>query len=310
MYSVVKRPLYVPPLTEVAVILQAALSKNFKNVSVSVVPCPDLTKTPFKCASSGLCGSTAIADVGGTQNMHYVANHNKYHFEIKELSKIMTGLPFFIGAAATKPALAFRKDNSELIPNMDIKSGKYLSKEAYVGTDGKGCLVDYPHAEFSCLGNFFVSEGKPGPVLKILASQRTGSLNVVTVMRQALAEHYGKENQVGLGGVLLINKGKIRSHIMPSYPPCDVAGGKIEWLTYYEVPAPLHCLSVLVSVDKHQDDLRVEHTHFFSLDEKHGGHYHYDTTPQEVEYEGYYNIATDLYRIGRAYPPKPTESKL
>lgn len=30
-----------------------------------------------------------------------------------------------------------------------------------------------------------------------------------------------------------------------------------------------------------------------------GGHYHEDTTPDEVEYEAYFNVASVLYRIDR-----------
>jgi len=304
----VKRTLYTPSLTEVASVLEKALKKNFKEASVTVCQCPDLTKMPFKLAGAGLNGNTAVADVGGVINMEFLSLNNKYHYDVKELSKEV-GLPFWIGAAATKPALAVPKDNSELMPNLNVASGVNNSKEAYVGTDGNGHLVDYPHSEFSSLGNFFVSEGKPGQVLKIIARNRTGKLNMVTCMRQGLAEHYGDDKQVGLGGVLLINKGKIRSHIMPSFPPCDVYGKQgIEWLKFYEVTAPFTCLSVLVTHDKYKDDLRLEHTHFFSHNGKDGGHYHYDTTPEQVEYEGYYNIATDLYRVGR--PAIPPQSKL
>jgi len=307
--QIIKRPLYTPKLNEVASVLQNALLKNFKEASVTVCPCPDLTREPFKLAAPGLSGKTAIADVGGQKNMHYLANHNKYHFDIKELSRNI-GLPFFIGAGATKPIRSFRKDNSELMPNLDFSTGVNLSKEAYVGKEGKGFLVDYPYTECSSLANFFISEGKSGSVLKITARHRIGKLNIVTCMRQALEEHYGKDKQVGLGGVLLIKNGKIKSHIMPGFPPCDVNTGQVEWLYYYETAAPLTCLSIFVSTDKHNDDLRIEHTHFFSLNGKDGGHYHYDTTPEEIEYEGYYNIAIDLYRIGRAEPPKPTTSKL
>jgi len=298
----------VPPLIEVAVVLQNALLKIFKEASVSISTCPDLTKEPFKLASTGLNGKTAIADVGGQKNMHFTENHNKYHFDIKDMS-ITVGLPFFIGAAATKPDLAFCKNNSELMPNVNISSGVNLSRESYVGKDAQGYLVDYPFTQFSTLGNYFISEGKQGNVLKIQARHRTGKLNIVTAMRQALVEYYGNDKQVGLGGVLLIKKGKIKSHIMPGFPPCDVDRGQVEWLKYYEVSAPITCMSVFVSTDLHKDELRIEHTHFFSLNGKDGGHYHYDITPEEIEYEGYYNVASDLYRIGRALAPQ-TKSKL
>ncbi|KAH6934151.1 hypothetical protein HPB50_021050 [Hyalomma asiaticum] len=67
------------------------------------------------------------------------------------------------------------------------------------------------------------------------------------------------------------------------------------WLKFFEMEAPLVCLSVFVSHDPGWD-LRIEHTHCFS-DHKQGGHYHYDTTPEEVEYLGYFNVAECMFRI-------------
>ena len=38
-------------------------------------------------------------------------------------------------------------------------------------------------------------------------------------------------------------------------------------------------------------DLRIEHTHGLNVEKGQGGHYHYDTTPEVVEYHGYFNLA-------------------
>jgi hypothetical protein len=46
----------------------------------------------------------------------------------------------------------------------------------------------------------------------------------------------------------------------------------------------------------------VEHTHCFSAHGQ-GGHYHYDTTPANVEYEGYFSLAETVYHID---PPAAT----
>ena len=35
----------------------------------------------------------------------------------------------------------------------------------------------------------------------------------------------------------------------------------------------------------------MEHTHGLNKEKCQGGHYHYDTTPEEVEYTGYFNLA-------------------
>ena len=42
----------------------------------------------------------------------------------------------------------------------------------------------------------------------------------------------------------------------------------------------------------------MEHTHCFSS-LGNGGHYHYDTAADEVEYEGYFVLAEEVYRVDR-----------
>lgn len=71
-----------------------------------------------------------------------------------------------------------------------------------------------------------------------------------------------------------------------------------EWLRYFDMAASLACLSVFHSYDPGLD-LQMEHTHCFS-DHNEGGHCHEDTTPDEVEYEAYFNVASVLYRIDRS----------
>lgn len=58
-------------------------------------------------------------------------------------------------------------------------------------------------------------------------------------------------------------------------------------------------LKVLFCLLHLQDlDLRMEHFHCYS-NHGDGGHYHYDTTPNEVEYRGYFNIAEYMFRIDK-----------
>jgi len=47
-------------------------------------------------------------------------------------------------------------------------------------------------------------------------------------------------------------------------------------------------------------DLRVEHSHGWSLSDKNeAGHYHHDLSPETVEYVAYYSVAQKLWRIDR-----------
>jgi len=138
-------------------------------------------------------------------------------------------------------------------------------------------------------------------VLRIRASQRSGPLNFVTCVRQALIDGFPTD-ALGLGGVFQIEAGRIKAHVMPDFTGTDLLTKEAveEWLRFYEMSAPLTCCSVLISRDLEKLGLRMEHTHFWS-DHGEGGHYHYDLTPDEVVYDGYFVPAEEAYRIG---PPQ------
>ncbi|TKC47919.1 hypothetical protein EI555_012961 [Monodon monoceros] len=122
-----------------------------------------------------------------------------------------------------------------------------------------------------------------------------------------LLEKYS-EKYHDLGFALLANlfaKGKSEdSYIMPAeFSSCPLNSDEDvnKWLRFYEMKAPLVCLPVFISRDP-GFDLRLEHTHCFSHHGE-GGHYHYDNTPDIVEYLGYFLPAEFLYRIDQ-----PTET--
>lgn len=128
-----------------------------------------------------------------------------------------------------------------------------------------------------------MSEGKPGKVLKVEAHGRTSGDNFVTILRNILKDHYN-DVPLSLGGVFLIGTGKAKLHIMPDFSTTPLLSDDDvnSWLRFFEMDSPLVCLSVFHSTDPGLD-LRVEHTHCFS-DHNQGGHYHYDTTPQDVRW--------------------------
>jgi len=297
----VSRPLHVPNLHELAKVIENGISGNYEKVSVSVVQCPELGSL---LGCSGFGGKSAIVDVGGVNNMEYVDNNNKYHFDMKSIADQVGINGVIIGAAASKPYCSCTKDNSELMPCLNLTTNMNLTKEAFVDkVDGKAGLMPYPHSELSSLGNLFICEDVSGEdLIKIEASVRVGNLNFVTAIRQSILNHYTDKHQIGMGGYFVVKSGVVKSHIMPSFPPKDSPGDP-SWLKFYEVQSPLICLSVFVTTDTHGDDLRLEHTHFWSLDNSTGGHYHTDLTPELVSYSGYYKPAHALWRIGKAIQP-------
>ena len=135
-------------------------------------------------------------------------------------------------------------------------------------------------------------------------------------MRSALSKYLPVQgnNHVALAGVFRILKGKIKAHIQPDYndikieyyDPKQMKCVK-DFLQFYQPVGPdLQCYSVLWTGDPTGGNLNLrdsgEHTHFHSYKHnKDAGHYHFDVTPNEIEYEGYFNIPEEVYRINNIY---------
>lgn len=222
-----------------------------------------------------------------------------YNFdEIAQIAEHPGG--FMIGAGAG--STPFVGVNCEMMTNVmtsSEKEGLNGTKIAKVNEeDGYAILENYACREFGLLGNFLISDGNPGKVLKVSASKRTGEENFITCMRHTLARYYG-DKPVGLGGVFVIEKGKAKIHVMPRFSetPLKTDADVNNWLKFYDMSAPLVCVGVFESHDPGLD-LRIEHFHCFS-DHGEGGHYHYDVTPDDVHYTGFFSPAERLYRIDR-----------
>eukprot|EP00117_Sycon_ciliatum_P040681 scpid56165/ scgid29855/ Ester hydrolase C11orf54 homolog len=216
--------------------------------------------------------------------------------EIASLCGVPGGLVFGAGAASSR----VRGTNCEMMPNnLTSDPDKKLSYTARVGETGTECVLEeYKTNEFSLLANLSISRGQPGKVIRVTVSNRSGEKNFVTAMRLALAERYG-DKSVGVGGVFQIENGSAKMHIMPDFSSTPLHSDKDveDWLMFYNANAPLTCLSTFVSRDPGLD-LRVEHTHCFSHHGE-GGHYHYDVTPADVRYTGYFVPAEYICRVDR-----------
>lgn len=289
-----------PPLHELVDCIKNGLAQNFQSTCVSVEQCPDLRQTPYSLAFSGLCGSPRIADVGGQPNLAPTPDFSK-KYDLLKIAKLME-MPAEQGALLGAAAGPFHVAglNSELMPNLSWDNGKVINEThfAKVKDDGSALCEKLSSHDCALMANLFGSAGLPGEVLHVTASSRKGSLNFTEAIRKALKDRYGTRI-ISLGGVFIISKGKAKLHIMPDFSPTPLVTDeqKQEWLKFYDTEAPLVCLSVLHSYGSGLD-LRIEHTHCFS-DHGDGGHYHHDITPEEVQYEAWFNVAEVLYRIDR-----------
>lgn len=302
-----KADMHVPAMEEVAKVLNDGLEKNFSTVSVNVVECPDLTQKPYGLSAPGLNGHPRLADIGGPPYLTPLPQLNKvYTFtQIAELVDLPGAFMIGAGAGPHKHIGCC----CELINDVKLdKSGNVAvmnSHIAKVSTEDGGCIQEtLTKNEFSLMGNFLCCDGNPGKVIEIKASKRTGEENFMSCIRKVLGSHYGNK-PVALGGVFLVEKGKANLHIMPDFSKTPLTSQEQvgKWLKFYEMDSPLVCLGELVSHDPGMD-LRVEHFHCYS-EHGQGGHYHNDTTPNEVEYRGYFMLANYVYRVDQ--PPQTTE---
>ncbi|XP_076265226.1 ester hydrolase C11orf54 homolog [Rhynchophorus ferrugineus] len=296
-----KRPLFVPSLDEIGHIFRTSLQNNYAEVSVEMVDAPDLTQEPFLLANKGLNGNPKLVEVGGTPYLLPLPKPEKI-YDLRDIARATNLEPaFFIGAGAGPHN--YVGVNCEGIFNCNITDGILNQKSVIskVHGDDESIAVQFlsnDATDIGILGNIFASEGKPGKVLEIRVKKRLGSKNFIECLRNALETNYGNNRLVGLGGVFLLQEGRAHQHIMRKFPdqPITDEEGVNNWLKFYEMSAPLIALGTFTSGDGGDLDLRGQHFHSFST---HGeaGHYHNDTTPDEAEYLGYFNLAKELIRI-------------
>lgn len=312
--SVEKVNLDIPPLSELAEIVGKSLSENYKESSCEVVDCPDLTQKPFRLAAPGICGNTKLVEIGGVPYLVPLSQYkNKvYDFEALKEAADLSGA-FVLGAGAgSKHIIGV---NCEMMPNLVTSGGslpaKNLTRISKVNPVNQKSILEHYGDKYSCtefclLCNTYCSMGQRGKVLKIKAKYRKGEENLVSCMRKGLYNHYGKDRSVGMGGTFLTKSGKLKIHVMPDFSttPLTCEADVENWLNFYEMKSPFVCLSTFISCDPGLD-LRIEHTHGYSVENDEGGHYHTDITPEEVEYEGYFCPAEKVYRIDR-----PTETHM
>jgi len=265
------------------------------------VDCPDLTAPPFYLAAPGFGGNPKSVEVGSpTYLAPLPQKHRKY--DIAEVLKACNSSNGFAIGPGAGPYHEFGQ-NCEMMANVYFgKTPPVIgTRVAWINENNTYSVAPFSkNAEFALMGNFLVTDGKPGtPVIKVNASQRKGKDDFITTLKKALQEKYG-ERPVGVGGVFLVKSGKVNMHVMPEFSKVPLNSDKEvnEWLRYFEMDAPLVCLSLFYSHDPGLA-LRMDHSHCFSKDGGRGGHYHYDVSPDTVEYEGYFTLTEQIIRIDK-----------
>lgn len=294
-----------PTLEELRSVLENALNKNFDFVSVEVVDSPDLTKEPFNLASPGISGDPLIFEYGNDDFLLPLVDRTKVYDLIPTVRQIPSynEKSFFAAGAGAGP-FDWLQQNSEGIYNLMVYQNGSVTNENHVvrtvAADGIEVLkVPSNETRASLLGNIFLTEGSAGKVLKVVSRNRTGAENFISAMRKGLTEHYTSDQVVGLGGAFVMKTGNAFVHVMDDFSetPIHTAEDLNNWLTFHQIEGPLIALGDFVSQET-DFKLRLQHFHCYS-NHNHGGHYHYDTTRDIVEYEGYFNVVNRIIIVDK-----------
>ena len=303
-----------PSLDKVAEALNLGLKENYKEVNVEVVDCPNLKD--WGCPAEGITGNEKIIDVGGEPYMHdpkFIGTE----FDYEEISKKIGSEKSYALGAGSSAMSCMDGHCGELTINENLITSESKSIVARVDKNKKCIVQKYSARKHGGLSNIYFSDGKKGKVIKIKINIRTGKQgSLPQSMRSTLIKHLkiSENKHVSLAGVFRILKGKIKSHVQPDYKDIkvDYYDPKLmkctkDFLQFYEpVGSELQCYSVLWTGDPSGGKLNLresgEHTHFHSYNnDNDAGHYHFDVTPNEIKYEGYFNISREVYRVNNIY---------
>ena len=200
--------------------------------------------------------------------------------------------------------LAHLSVNGELVFNMTLNQyNKVLTQHSYssvISNDEQACQSLYEPTTCGPFQHVMISstDQKSSSILieidvqERLNDEHEEENNFISVIRRSL-KAYSKE-PVALGGIFRVEQGTVKAHVMPDFLNEDLTTKEQvdNWLKFYDMQAPLNCFSVLLTEDINNSGFRLEHTHFFS-DHGQAGHYHYDITPKEVRYHGYFLLCNE-----------------
>ncbi|XP_033217058.1 ester hydrolase C11orf54 homolog [Belonocnema kinseyi] len=303
--TIVEKQLHVPPLSELQNVFSTELLKNFAQVTVEIVESPDLTQEPFYLAATGLTGSPILLDVGGTSLYNTEFDKQKL-FDLKAIvEKLNRPLGSLVIGAAFGPWVYLGKD-CDVAVNIVLDKAESTTSSYIISLDktlGKIVCQVLPLNEtrFAVQGSLFLSDGKGGQVIKVVAENRIGEDSFIASMRRSITNYYGAEKLVGIGGVFALQTGKINEAFPNLLEEPVPEGSKLTRVTnFYLDEGSAVETGVGTFVSERTDlELTPNHFHCFSphLD---CGHYVRDTTPEIAKYEGYFLPAESLMRIDQA----------
>ncbi|CAO1302711.1 unnamed protein product [Diamesa tonsa] len=270
---------------------------------VEVVDSMKLTEDPFNLASIGINGDPTIIEYG--ENSYFYPHYNKCKiYDLVPMVRNIKGFEEkeFLTFGGGAGDFTIFNQTCEGSFNMKVYSNDTVSNEGYLARTTNSAMdlvkLNSNETRGTAFGNLFVSEGKPGNILKVTCRNRFGKVNFVSAMRKSLISRFPGKT-IGLGGVFIINNGTAMIHVIDDNLMKIPRKQLSQWVQYFNMTAPLVGVGTLVTNNPCLKLERLEHFHIYSQHGE-GGHYHYDVTPDTIEYEGYFIAAERIVRIDRS----------
>ncbi|KAL6437405.1 hypothetical protein ACFW04_005119 [Cataglyphis niger] len=161
------------------------------------------------------------------------------------------------------------------------------------------------HNQIKCclFGQFFFSEGKRGPMIKIRAKGRRSRSSIIALIQKVLANRCQDQSLIGLGIVLVINGGLTTQYLLPHNFVSDESKRLKNYysrITQYS----LNCLNLIalgaliskkLTIRENRKNRGVNKTTMFNAftNFESFGNFFNDLIPDETEYIVYINIAQE-----------------
>ncbi|XP_024870604.1 ester hydrolase C11orf54 homolog [Temnothorax curvispinosus] len=313
------RPIQLRPstLSEIGRTLQDEMKFMFRELTVDIAACPCLTREPFNLAGIGLCGNPSLIEVGGYTAFMPFPHNNNARWNIKNIVSSFAYDSFIIGTGyAAKPYMPY---NGHLIMNAIYRAPNIMNASRIVFAETSNgqrrieTLTIPDQMMCSFVGNFFLSEGREGNVLRIRAKGRESNTDIITMIHNILyREFYVNKNRiVALGGVLRMRNGQVAQNVMPEEYPRLVSsfGDLVRWFQCHDIKLESDLIAVgtllnntptelLVTEQRYGFYLPTRRHQFYSFSNYGaGGQFISDITKDDTEYEGYFNLATKIYSV-------------
>ncbi|CAF1222295.1 unnamed protein product [Rotaria sordida] len=311
-YRILRYPLFIPTDQGQSMIqaIENELKQVYKHVKIRLVPnneanTIDLSAEPWNLAGINLGTNGIFCQLGGAKNVELKQGHS-IRFDISSVLDqlhIKNEQTLVIGPGAADGT--YLGCNGELVVNMTFDQyNKTINQRSYSSLVTKEEQPYQNLYEIKTCGPFqhimisSIDHTKSTILFEIdvqerLSDENEEENNFISIIRRSLKQ-YSQQQPMALGGIFRIEKGIIKAHVMPEFVNEDLIRKEQvdQWLKFYDMHAPLNCLSVLLTEDINNAGFRLEHSHFFS-DHGEAGHYHFDITPKQIHYHGYFILCKE-----------------